>query len=249
METSAQNNSSSINPINDTNYFQLFTPDDKLKMAYEKAWEGKNLEIQNNFARLNYAWTLHAVAFGGYLALWGLNLKDIPPQATYLIICTGLVTSVAWTFINYGCKSWQNFWESHIKFLEDNVTGPLYKTFLFENCATTGKPFQSSKTYSISGINELVSLFFVCIWGLLSVKYWVINMHNWCTNWQPCLSIQEIVESGILFLLAVFFLCKMYWGKGRGYLGNNSYDIFIRELTINNPQKEDHNHQTISPSN
>jgi hypothetical protein len=87
----------------------------------------------------------------------------------------GLVFSWAWFCANRGSKQWQENWENHVDFLEDGVNGPLYKTIIRRSEASglikKAEGFLwGSKNFSVSKINQIVSLFVALIWILLIVK-------------------------------------------------------------------------------
>ena len=98
--------------------------------ALERAWQNRDFEIDKYWSRAAYFWAFIASAFAGYISTANSdNLKKFP-ELPFIIICLGLVFSVAWLLVNIGSKKWQENWEKHIDMLEDEVTGPLYKTVL-----------------------------------------------------------------------------------------------------------------------
>jgi hypothetical protein len=133
---------------------------DRLKAAYEKAWDARKFEIDNYWKRATYFWTFLVPAFAGYFAVVNSDsYKKEDPYAhfeLFVIICIGFVISVAWSLVNKGSKSWQRHWEIHVDLLEDGITGPLYKTVY------------PTETFSVSKINEIISWFFrLCGYCLL----------------------------------------------------------------------------------
>ena len=89
----------------------------------------------------------------------------------YVIACVGLVFSLAWFLTNRGSKFWQENWEYHVDMLEGQVTGPLYRTVLHR---PTQKNFLSRYVegpapYSVSQMNQWVSLFTIAVWFSLIV--------------------------------------------------------------------------------
>jgi len=87
--------------------------------------------------RASYFWAFIASAFVGYFALVSSSnyrLQDRFNHAeVFFVICIGFILSVAWLLTNIGSKSWQRHWEVRVDLLEDNFTGPLYKTVLEED--------------------------------------------------------------------------------------------------------------------
>jgi hypothetical protein len=84
---------------------------EEIKATYEKAWEAKNFEIEHYWKRANYFWAFQVASFAGYFTVIGSKAYETNPQVLYFVICIGLITSFAWTFINLGSKTWQRHWE------------------------------------------------------------------------------------------------------------------------------------------
>lgn len=141
----------------------LLSDDGMAKLAFEKAWDARKFEIELYWKRATYFWAFIATTFVGYFALVNSSNYRLPDKSdhaeVYFVVCIGFVLSCAWFFLNRGSKAWQRHWEVHVDLLEDKVIGPLYKTVY------------ARKTYSVSKINEIVSLVFVSIWVLLGAKY------------------------------------------------------------------------------
>lgn len=110
-----------------------------------------------------------AASFAGYGAVQNLN-EPARTDLSVLLACLGLVFSFGWYLSNRGSKRWQENWEGQVDVLEDDVIGPLYKTI-----AAPAKPSPNklkhlatgSEAYSVSKINQIISLFVVFIWLLL----------------------------------------------------------------------------------
>ena len=75
----------------------------------------------------------------------------------------------AWYLVNRGSKYWQENWENHVDMLEDAVIGPLYKTVLERPSEADffERYFTGPLAMSVSKINQWVSCFTLCIWGML----------------------------------------------------------------------------------
>lgn len=106
-------------------------------------------------------------------------------------------------------------WEVHVDLLEDAFTGPLYKTV------------HPQQTFSVSKINEIVSLVFVFIWLLLGVKYLVEQDlirsfgEEFTVNWF-------VVASTTISL---FVVIAMFFGHGRGRFGSRAITMYTREVS------------------
>ncbi len=214
-----------ITPLSSADYeTYLLTADaNQKKAAYEKAWESKNFEIENYWKRATYFWTFLIPAFAGYFALVNSdNYKrndELNHIEVFLIICLGLVISIAWALVNKGSKAWQRNWEAHVDLLEDAITGPLYKIIY------------PSKTYSVSKINELVSWFFSIVWLILAYKY----------KQEQHLGLVFISDGkfSLIVTLSLLATCltilSMLKGYGRGHFSNRVFTMNKRNTTYKNP--------------
>jgi hypothetical protein len=137
--------------------------------ALEEAREVRKFEIDLYWRRAAYFWLFIAAAFGGYS-----TLQDNKQQAlAFLIACLGFIFSLAWYFVNRGSKFWQQNWEMHVDLLEDSTSGPIYKTVLQRSqknfCKLNG-PYP----FSVSKINQLLSLFVAIAWLMLIARTFAI---------------------------------------------------------------------------
>jgi hypothetical protein len=158
----SQETKKEISPKEYLKAFESKGIDDKIKkqLALDRAWKNRDFEIDKYWSRATYFWAFIAATFTGYLVLANTNnashnssleLQDLQ----FVISSLGLIFSFAWCLVNIGSKKWQENWEKHIDLLEDDITGPIYKTVLNE------------KGYSVSKINLLVSEFVFIIWIIL----------------------------------------------------------------------------------
>lgn len=189
---------------------------DKAEKAFDRACAVRDFEIEMYWKRANYFWAFIASTFAGYFLLISSEKYAKADQfnhvEVYFLICIGLVLSIAWILTNIGSKSWQRHWEVHVDLLEDQFTGPLYKTVHFR------------KTFSVSKINEIVSGVFAVIWVLLGAKYLVEqNLLNYCgkPNWL-------VLISSFTVLLAVM---AMVFGHGRGRFMERGSKMYRRKIT------------------
>jgi hypothetical protein len=209
---------SDLTPLSKEGYKQALidVSEEKAKKAFEMAWDIRNFEIEMYWKRANYFWAFIASTFVGYFALINSGNYTKPDDfnhvEVYFLICIGFVLSVAWILTNKGSKSWQRNWEAHVDLLEDRFTGPLYKTVL------------PQKTYSVSKINEIISVVFAMIWFLLGVKFIVqqglINFCDFKINWLVLVS-----------TLGVFFaIMAMLFGYGRARFSERSFIMHRRNI-------------------
>ena len=140
--------------------------DTRAGRALAYALDIRKFEIELYWKRATYYWAFIAAAFAGY-ALTYKTAADHEPWLSLLFSALGLVFSVAWFLVNKGSKFWQNNWERHVDLLEDMTLGPLYKvvaTNRERNFLTAAGQF------SVTKINQLLSLFVTLVWILLLAK-------------------------------------------------------------------------------
>lgn len=178
----------------DTLYAESFAgkPEDgsKATKALALALDVRKFEIELYWKRATYFWVFTGAALAAHVAaLTGKELEN-RPEALLLTSCIGLVFAVAWYFVNRASKFWQSNWEAHVDLLEDRVNGPAYKTVLL-NPAPWWKP-HGPYSFSVSKINQLLSLFVVAIFALLVVnttrQYYVLT-RDWALFPTACLGI------------------------------------------------------------
>lgn len=192
----------------------------KIRTAYNQAWDARKFEIDNYWKRTTYFWAFQVSSFAGYFAVISSDNYNFDPpknpEILFCIIAIGALTALAWSLINIGSKFWQRHWEKHIDMLEDDITGPLYKTVF---------AYKSTRTFSVSKINSIVSRFFVVIWFVLGIKYVVDHL---------------IVKDGefawvefFVFLFIIYFVLAMFLGYGRGDFKASGFNFYKRKVFKN----------------
>jgi hypothetical protein len=208
------------NTTND--YYKQFegkNENDELKVAkaYEMAWDARKFEIDNYWKRTTYFWAFQVTAFAAFLTVINSDSYNefIPknPEILFAIISFGFITSLAWSLINIGSKFWQRHWEKHIDMLEDKITGPLYKTVF---------AYKSTRTFSVSKLNALISRFFVLIWFILSINYCIIHLTFEKGNFAW-------IEISII-IGTLYFTCAMFFGYGRGRFSKSDFNFYERKV-------------------
>lgn len=129
------------------------------------ALDVRKFEIELYWKRAAYFWAFAGASFAAYIAVLGAKDMENRPRALLLVCCLGLVFATAWYFVNRASKHWQLNWEFHVDVLEESVMGNIYKTVLHENPSFWS--IASSYPFSVSKINQLLSLFVVSIFALL----------------------------------------------------------------------------------
>jgi hypothetical protein len=147
----------------------------KTGAALQHALDIRKFEIGLYWQRATYFWALIAVAFAGYFAILAAeHMSEVDKTFNaFVIACVGLIFSLSWFLANRGSKYWQENWENHVDMLEDGITGPLYKTILHrpKNANRILRAIEGPAPFSVSQINQWVSLFTLLIWLCL---IWVV---------------------------------------------------------------------------
>lgn len=162
----------------------------KYKEALSRAWKNRDFEIEMYWKRATYFWIFLATTFAGYFALLTVDIYKVENKMDIyllelIIICLGIGFSWSWVLVNRGSKKWQENWEAHIDLLEDKVTGPIYKVVKDKN----------GYNYSVSKINEYVSIFVLIIWCSL-LAYFLLKRY----------SLFRIDTDSIRFTIVAFFI-------------------------------------------
>ena len=143
----------------------------KQEKAYETAADIRKFEIDKYWSRTGYFWAFIVSIYGAYFAvltkMYKIEKEHCPPGFLHgeipllVLAALGLFFSFSWYLANNASRHWQENWEEHMDLLEDEITGPLYKTYL------------SDKSYSVSKINILASkVICFCAFCLLQFEFW-----------------------------------------------------------------------------
>jgi hypothetical protein len=211
-------------------YDKFYRDFKKRENALDRALDIRKFEIELYWKRATYFWTFIAATFAGYGAVQASNMKDRSRTDLLVILsCLGLVFSVGWVLVNKGSKLWQENWENHVDLLEDDVTGPLYKIVLIRPqpegaYERTKLVLTGPARFSVSRINQIISLFVTVVWGLL---LWTA---------LPPLSWAAKVDGLYIGLLIVTFLaCLAFFVYGRTSLGQHTPVAMRRLVNIEPP--------------
>jgi hypothetical protein len=192
--------------------------------ALKQALKTREFEIDLYWKRANYFWTFIAAVFAGYFLLLSSDNIDAMRHLLFAISCLGFNFSLGWYLANRGSKFWQENWEKHVDWLEDDIIGPLYKTTLdTRKC----KRFHLHKEYgfSVSKINQMLSLYVVFIWIFLIYDALErMNINNIRSFLISNNGIKVIVIA-VITLAAVYSL--LHWGRTNQQDKNNEVG-FIR---------------------
>lgn len=171
---------------------------DKLEKAYLKAWDNRNFEIDKFWSRAAYFWGFIVLIFGAYITVLSSehNKLAISYRLDLYLVILGFIFSIAWNLVILGSKSWQQNWEGHIDNLENFVSGPIYKTMY-----CTGIRF-----YSVSKINEVLSILASLVWISLIIQYYSMNF-TFGINYIDISATLSIIGSIVFIMVLRFGYC------------------------------------------
>lgn len=138
--------------------------------AYRIALDIRKFEIDLYWKRTAYFLafiTLIAAAYGSVLTSAEAAEPPQTPNVDRLLFVSslGLIFSIAWFLANKGSKFWQENWENHVDLMEDDFSGPLYKTVLSRPERNDIKTVITGPApYSVSKLNQILSLYVTFIW-------------------------------------------------------------------------------------
>jgi hypothetical protein len=205
-----------MNEIGRNDYLSRF-PEDKRCAALQEARENRKFEIEMYWKRATYFWAFIAAAFAGYFFIQD---KSNSQTISFVTACLGFIFSLAWYFVNRGSKYWQQNWELHVDLLEDGISGPIYKTVvqpsMFSFCQPSG-----AYPFSVSKINQLLSMFVTAIWLVLMARTFAIAWSLPAYVPHPSIIAVTIITT----LAAIFLFCK---GRTRNRYGDAEFNNFYQ---------------------
>jgi hypothetical protein len=78
------------------------------------------------------------------------------------LLIIGFLCAIIWGLVLWGSKAWYEHWEIMICFLEDDITGPLYKTGTYR---------KTRKYYSVSKLNIMLAWIYIIVFAGLLAQY------------------------------------------------------------------------------
>ncbi|RCW81636.1 hypothetical protein DER71_1231 [Halanaerobium sp. DL-01] len=213
---------------NDNNKDETFLDEDenknlkkRQKKALEKSLDIRKFEIELYWKRATYFWAFIAASFAGYFTILS---KSITRKDTSLLILgiLGFVFSYSWYFVNKGSKFWQNNWERHVDYLEDEVIGKLYKTVRYSNKISFLKPTREFPM-SVSKINQILSFFISLSWLVLIFipSYQIYKKHKFVLTTK----VWDIIIIEIILLIIITLLFYIF-GRSNMIVTQKAYNIF-----------------------
>lgn len=127
----------------------------KLRAALNRAYQLRSFEIEHYWKRATYFWGFQVAIFAAFGLIWEKSTSSNWNPITLALAGLGVLTALANVLSARGSKFWQENWEKHIDMLEDEIEGRLHKTVWMSN---------KSASFSVSRINQLLSMYFVVFW-------------------------------------------------------------------------------------
>jgi hypothetical protein len=191
--------------------------DSRAGRALDYALDIRKFEIELYWKRATYFWAFIAAAFAGYA--WTYKTADSEPWLSMLFASLGLVFSFAWYLVNRGSKFWQSNWERHVDLLEDMTLGPLYKVVAVTQDNAARNPLTSPAQFSVSKVNQILSVFVIVVWLLLFVRSLLpISFH-----------LSPDIYKILTFIIVAAFLFLLWW-MGKSSKQYNESDLHERGL-------------------
>lgn len=193
--------------ISQEQYVADFKDRIKKKRALEHALDIRKFEIDLYWKRAAYFWTFIGATFAGYGAIEASSsiLPTSRADLSVILSCLGVVFSFGWYCANRGSKQWQENWENHVDMLEDDIIGPLYKTVLKRPRARGWKLTTDMITgpgpYSVSKINQVISLFVTVLWVVLLWTSLPTFSRTAAINWEYVVIVGATLATCAAFLL------------------------------------------------
>ncbi len=139
----------------------------KMKEALKCALDIRKFEIELYWKRATYFWAFIGVIFFAYFSLYNIDSSiNYKPMYALGISIVGFIFSFCWYLVNRGSKFWQENWEMHVDFLEDEIMGSLYRVVKNPESYKWHKLLDGYSS-SVSKINQFLSLVITSVWIIL----------------------------------------------------------------------------------
>ena len=145
----------------------------KLEEAFQIALETRKFEIELYWKRTGYFVLFIGAVFVGYYKVLQIDgLSDSEKEWLLLLLSSlGFLLSLLWYMANRGSKFWQENWEAHIEDLSIKLRKPIFGIIkINEHTICNPKQFNKSYPFSVSKVNQMVSLIITFSWLLILLK-------------------------------------------------------------------------------
>lgn len=223
-----------------------------LEHAFGFANSCRDKEIDRFWTRGLYFWGFIAASFGAYMAVFNASLKNdsgikiqlsfesilemsfTAKTALFVLSFICFIFCLSWLLVHKGSKFWQQNWEHHICYLENEYMGKIYKSHLdSENNKKFNKNIFKTNAYdfSVSKISLLCSMLLtVCSFCLAIFHLIIIVTSTFGFNYEDIKSWNLYVINAVkiilvvLLLIGTVFFLWYFWKHSKGNQ-KVSYDI------------------------
>lgn len=145
----------------------------KLEEAFQIALDTRKFEIDLYWKRTSYFVLFIGAVFVGYYRVLPINGSSDSEKEWLLLLLSslGFLLSLLWYMANRGSKFWQENWEAHIEDLSIELGKPIFGIIkINEHTVYNPKQFNKSYPFSVSRVNQMVSLIITFSWLLILLK-------------------------------------------------------------------------------
>lgn len=214
---------------------------DLINKALEIALDTRKFEIELYWKRTGYFVLFIGAVFVGYYKVLQISgLSDSEKEWLLLLLAAlGFLLSLLWYMANRGSKFWQENWEAHIEDLSIELGKPIFG-IIKNNEHTIFNPKQFNKSYpfSVSKVNQMVSLIITFSWLIILLKE--MGGDALLENYDFKTCYKTAVGFAIIFLsFFVIIWCKGFAAKELDKEDNiNYFWNYSSELKLDNTSND-----------
>lgn len=145
----------------------------KLEEAFQIALDTRKFEIELYWKRTGYFVLFIGAVFVGYYKVLPISGPSDSEKEWLLLLLSslGFLLSLLWYMANRGSKFWQENWEAHIEDLSIKLRKPIFGIIkINEYTIYNPKQFNKSYPFSVSRVNQMVSLIITFSWLIILLK-------------------------------------------------------------------------------
>lgn len=145
----------------------------KLEEAFQIALDTRKFEIDLYWKRTGYFVLFIGAVFVGYYRVLPISRSSDSEKEWLLLLLSslGFLLSLLWYMANRGSKFWQENWEAHIEDLSIKLRKPIFGIIkINEHTIYNPKQFNKSYPFSVSKVNQMVSLIITFSWLIILLK-------------------------------------------------------------------------------
>jgi hypothetical protein len=182
--------------------------ENKILTPLEVALDVRKFEIGLYWKRATYFWTFIAATLVGYTTISTSEQAHKLVLVKFLLTTLGLLFSLSWYLVNRGSKFWQENWEEHVRELQEPVIGKLFTSFKAPHKISFWN-LTGSYWYSVSKINQLLSLYVFLVWVILFGS----EVISYFCCLQVCCCNESIIFVTITVLAITFLAVIVAFGR------------------------------------